>query len=281
MNYLLESQGKGFRSKLIAAFNELLHVPTTKLIVVDRVIECLHTASLLIDDIQDMSTLRRGRPVAHRIFGIAQTINSANHAYFLAQKHLEQLENPAALPIFTEELLNLHRGQGMELYWRDSLTCPTEGEYVDMVLNKTGGLFRLAVRLMQLESETDCDLVQLVNHLGIIFQVRDDYQNLRGEAYTSNKGFCEDLTEGKFSFPIIHGIHQSPTHSQLLDILRQRPTDNAIKSFAVEHLEAMGSFKHCRRTISRLVAEAKLMAADLAGDKIRLVQEILEFLEFE
>lgn len=102
-----------------------------------------------------MSTLRRGRPVAHRIFGIAQTINSANHAYFLAQKHLEQLENPAALPIFTEELLNLHRGQGMELYWRDSLTCPTEGEYVDMVLNKTGGLFRLAVRLMQLESETD------------------------------------------------------------------------------------------------------------------------------
>jgi geranylgeranyl pyrophosphate synthase len=47
MNYLLESQGKGFRSKLIAAFNELLHVPPDKLVVIDRVIELLHTASLL------------------------------------------------------------------------------------------------------------------------------------------------------------------------------------------------------------------------------------------
>lgn len=121
----------------------------------------------------------------------------------------------------------------------------------------------------------------MINHLGIILQIRDDYQNLRGEAYTSNKGFCEDLTEGKFSFPIIHGIRQNPIHSQLLDILRQRPTNDAIKTFAVEHLEAMGSFKYCRRTISRLVAEAKLMATDLGGDKIRLIQEILEFLEFE
>lgn len=99
-----------------------------------------------------MSTLRRGMPVAHSVFGIAQTINSANYAYFLAQKHLENLQNMNALPIFTEELLNLHRGQGMDLHWRDSLSCPTEAEYFDMVSNKTGGLFRLAIRLMQLES---------------------------------------------------------------------------------------------------------------------------------
>lgn len=93
--------------------------------------------------------------MAHSIFGIAQTINSANNAYFLAQQKLEQLKNPQASIIFTEELLNLHRGQGMDLYWRDSLTCPTEEEYLEMVSNKTGGLFRLAVKLMQLESKHD------------------------------------------------------------------------------------------------------------------------------
>lgn len=106
-----------------------------------------------IDDIEDSSKLRRGFPVAHSIFGIAQTINSANHAYFWAQSELLKLGKAEAFEIFTEELLRLHRGQGMDLYWRDSLTCPTEEEYLEMVANKTGGLFRLAIRLIQLESE--------------------------------------------------------------------------------------------------------------------------------
>lgn len=58
-----------------------------------------------------------------------------------------------AIDIYTDELVNLHRGQGMDLYWRDALTCPTEEDYLEMVGNKTGGLFRLAIKLMQAESE--------------------------------------------------------------------------------------------------------------------------------
>ena len=65
------------------------------------------------------------------------------------------MNNPKLIEIFTEELLNLHRGQGMDLYWRDSLTCPSEADYLEMVGNKTGGLFRLAIKLMQAESETN------------------------------------------------------------------------------------------------------------------------------
>lgn len=96
--------------------------------------------------------LRRGVPVANSIFGTAQTINSANYVYFLALQALSSLSNPAAMTIFTEELLNLHRGQGMDLFWRDTLTCPSEADYLEMVGNKTGGLFRLAIKLMQAES---------------------------------------------------------------------------------------------------------------------------------
>ncbi|CAG8824067.1 22466_t:CDS:2, partial [Gigaspora rosea] len=76
------------------------------------------------------------------------------------------------------ELLNLHHGQGMELYWRDSMICPSEAEYINMVLNKTGGLLRLA--------------------------------------HTDSKGFCEDLTEGKFSFPIMHSIHTGNNYNRLM-----------------------------------------------------------------
>ena len=132
-----------------------------------------------IDDIQDASDLRRGSPAAHRVFGDARTINSANYAYFLAQKELLQLRNPwEAFQIFNDELLNLHRGQGMELFWRDTLTVPTVEQYLQMISNKTGGLFRLAVRLMQSVNPSDHDILPLTELLGLIFQIRDDYRNL-------------------------------------------------------------------------------------------------------
>ncbi len=108
-----------------------------------------------VDDVEDSSLLRRGVPVAHRIFGTAQTINSANYVYFGALQELLKLNNPRAIEIYTEELCNLHRGQGMDLFWRDTLTCPSEDDYLEMVGNKTGGLFRLAVKLMQAESSSE------------------------------------------------------------------------------------------------------------------------------
>ena len=93
--------------------------------------------------------------MAHRIFGTAQTINSANYVYFGALRELLKLNNSRSIEIYTEELCNLHRGQGMDLFWRDTLTCPSEDDYLEMVGNKTGGLFRLAVKLMQAESSSE------------------------------------------------------------------------------------------------------------------------------
>jgi len=151
--YLYAHPGKDIRKQFIGAFNEWLEVPPESIEVITKVVGMLHTASLLVDDIEDSSTLRRGLPVAHSLFGKAQTINSANYVYFQALQELQKLKNPKAITIYTEELLNLHRGQGMDLFWRDTLTCPTEDDYLEMVGNKTGGLFRLAVKLMQAESK--------------------------------------------------------------------------------------------------------------------------------
>ena len=150
--YLLNSPGKDIRKQLIEAFNAWLKVPPESLAIITNVVGMLHTASLLIDDVEDSSILRRGLPVAHSIFGTAQTINSANYVYFAALQELLKLKNPRVIEIYSEELCNLHRGQGMDLFWRDTLTCPSEDDYLEMVGNKTGGLFRLAVQLMQAES---------------------------------------------------------------------------------------------------------------------------------
>jgi geranylgeranyl diphosphate synthase type 3 len=144
------------------------------------------TDNLRIDDIQDDSKLRRGEPVAHLVFGVAQTINSANYTYFQAMEELYKLKDPSgAMKIFLEEMLNLHRGQGMDIFWRDTLTTPTESEYLKMVSNKTGGLFRLALRMMMACSRTGADVLNISEIIGKLFQIQDDYRNLCSDDVSS------------------------------------------------------------------------------------------------
>ncbi|KAJ5379965.1 terpene cyclase [Penicillium cataractarum] len=281
LDYLGSLPGKDIRGKLISAFNEWFKIPEEKLEVIKRVVGLLHVASLLIDDIQDSSKLRRGLPVAHNIFGVAQTINSANYAYFRAQSELFTLGKPQALDIFTEELLRLHRGQGMDLYWRDSLICPTEEEYLEMVANKTGGLFRLAIKLIQLESENTMNCVPLVDLLGVIFQIRDDYQNLQSDQYAKNKGFGEDITEGKFSYPIIHSIRQDHGNPQLMNILRQKTEDEDVKRYTIQIIESTGSFEFTRQKLISLTTQARAVLKSLGVDQSSGLASILEFLELK
>ncbi|CAJ2502687.1 Uu.00g100810.m01.CDS01 [Anthostomella pinea] len=261
--YLFAHPGKDLRTLMVNSFNAWLHVPQESLDVITKVVGMLHTASLLVDDVEDNSVLRRGLPVTHSIFGTAQTINSANYVYFCALQELQTLKNPKAVSVYTEELLNLHRGQGMDLFWRDTLTCPTEEEYLEMVGNKCGGLFRLAIKLMQAESNSRIDCVPLVNLLGIIFQIQDDYRNLSSPEYGENKGLCEDLTEGKFSFLIIHSIRSNPANLQLLNILKQKTSDDEVKRYAVKYMEGTGSFDYTKKVVDVLVERARKMADDI------------------
>ncbi|KAK5164005.1 hypothetical protein LTR04_002105 [Oleoguttula sp. CCFEE 6159] len=323
-DYMFNHPGKDIRAQLISAFNAWLQVPKESLAIITKVVGMLHTSSLLIDDVEDSSLLRRGVPVAHSIFGVAQTINSANYIYFCALQELLKLNNPEAIRIYTEELLNLHRGQGMDLYWRDTLTCPTEADYLEMVGNKTGGLFRLAVKLMQAESSitnpTACssvpsprngddaqpgassadpssgrsathplqsnpaapptDCVPLVNTIGLLFQILDDYKNLASPTLHAQKGLCEDLTEGKFSFPVIHAIRADASSQILVNILRQKTHDAAVKRYAVDYMERVGSFAYTRKVLRELGRRAlreteALDAGRGRGDGVRRILELM------
>jgi len=184
----------------------------------------------MLDDIQDGSDLRRGSPAAHIVFGVPITINSANFAIIQAIEATKGLPRPAeSMAIVVEELLGLHIGQGVDLHWTHRGTCPSEAEYLEMVDNKTGGLFRLLARLMQMNasspsstlssclpsSDNEAPSVEknatvnvdlFIKLLGQCFQIRDDYQNLNSAQYADQKGFCEDLDEGKFSFPLVHAL---------------------------------------------------------------------------
>jgi geranylgeranyl diphosphate synthase type 3 len=93
---------------------------------------------------------------------------------------------PEAIKIFNEEMMNLHRGQGMELYWRDTCQPPSEEDYLQMISNKTGGLFRLIVRLLQAASPVNIEVSKLVDVMGLIFQILDDLKNVCDEKVCLN-----------------------------------------------------------------------------------------------
>jgi geranylgeranyl diphosphate synthase type 3 len=86
-----------------------------------------------IDDIQDNSTLRRGIPVAHSIYGVASTISAANYSLLKQLNKLHNLNHPEAITVCTEYLMDVYCGQGMEIFWRENYTCPSFEEYKQMV----------------------------------------------------------------------------------------------------------------------------------------------------
>lgn len=290
--YISAHPGKEIRPRFIEAFNLWLKVDEADLEVIRRVVTMLHNASLLMDDVEDNSELRRGLPVAHTIYGVPQTINSANYVYFLAMQEMLKLASierkgdkrdagssaTELMAMVTEELLNLHRGQGLDLFWRDSLTCPSEEQYIEMVLGKTGGLFRLSVKLMMARSDSSQDFVPLVNLISVYFQIRDDYMNLQSSEYEDNKGFCEDLTEGKFSFPVVHGVRADRSNRQILNVLQKKTTSVSLKRHAVEYLDKhTHSFEYTRSVLRKLLGQIEEELARLGGNN--LLEGILKALK--
>ena len=79
------------------------------------------------------------------------------------------------------------------------------------------------------------------------------------------KGTCEDLSEGKFSFPVVHSVRADLTDRRLLNILARRPTDDETKKYAVEYIESTGSLSYTKRAVARLMEEAKRVADEIDG----------------
>ncbi|WFD21069.1 hypothetical protein MCAP1_003325 [Malassezia caprae] len=266
--YLDAHPGKEIRSRIIDAMQAWLPADDDAVARIKQWVRRLHTASLLLDDVEDSSALRRGVPAAHTIYGVPQTINTANYVCFQVVADMVQLQ-PQAVPAITKELVALHRGQGMELFWRESLQCPSEAEYIDMVVNKTGGLFRIAVQLLATAGGTEDrahELIPLVNMLGLLFQIRDDYMNLHSAPFSQTKGFCEDLTEGKFSFPLLHAIRTAAPDRTLLHILRQRTHDMEPKKYVLDYLARIThSFDYTRTVLAALEAQARAEMARLGA----------------
>ncbi|KAI5967890.1 DPH5 [Candida margitis] len=286
----LPSNNNNIRRKFIRIFNQLFFgdgLTEIELEGINEVISILHNSSLLIDDIEDNSKYRRGFPSAHVKYGQPLTINCANLMYFKAMKIAGNLLDYSSRKDYgseitdnyngrlqdthkalVSEMINLHNGQGLDIYWRDFLPelpkLPTVEDYLDMVQNKTGGLFRLSVKLLKAcspkpPSEEEFDrIVAIANLAGIIYQVRDDYLNLVDARYSTMKGIAgEDLIEGKLSLPILINLREekdwanSPVHKILYEFRssKQRSKQPGLLQDAVTYLHNTDSMHATYRTL--------------------------------
>ncbi|KAK8015780.1 Ophiobolin F synthase [Apiospora marii] len=290
VDYVSSMPSKGVRSALIDALNTWMHVPPAAVKKITSVVNTLHNASLILDDLQDNSPLRRGFPAAHVLFGQAQSINSATFMFVRAVGQVSQGLSPAALTAVLEELGGLYLGQSWDLHWKHNLSCPSEAEYVNMVDHKTGGMFRMLLRLMQAESTTSfskttpttptslrLDFEKLTLLFGRFFQIRDDYMNF-GD-YAAQKGLCEDLDEGKFSYPVVWCLAHHPEYrGHILGVFRQRPTaassdgsplSRECKAHLTECLRKSGAFAKtldCLRDLERELEGEIERLEGLAGE---------------
>ncbi|KAL2817761.1 isoprenoid synthase domain-containing protein [Aspergillus cavernicola] len=286
-DYINALPSKGVREQAIDALNVWFRVPGAKLERIKLVTTILHNASLMLDDLEDRSNLRRGRPSTHTIFGAGQTVNAANYQIIRALEEVQKLGNGESVLVLTEELKNLYVGQSMDLYWTNNLICPSLNEYFQMIENKTGGLFRLFGRLMSLHSTNPIkvDVSDLLNQFGRYFQTRDDYQNLISAEYIKQKGFCEDLDEGKFSLPLIHLMQTMPCNYVVRNLWTQRRVNEkatlAHKQVILDLMEKSGSLQFTVDALDILHVEVKKSIAELERKfgvenfQLRLILELL------
>ena len=254
--YINSLPSKGARDTFIDAL--AVWTPTTICNInhVKETIKSLHNISLMLDDVEDGSELRRGQPSTHMIFGLPQTINSAGYFVLEALKQLRDFD-PECMRLALEHVQDLYLGQGFDLYWTRQGVCPSEDEYLAMVDKKTGGLFRLAAQLLQrLSHRDDITLEPFIQLLGQFFQIRDDYNNLVDQTYTDQKGFCEDLDEGKYSFPLVHALQNGKQNIQLQALLQSRRDNGGMskeaKVMILQQLDACGSMAYTKRRLQEM-----------------------------
>lgn len=239
---LLDRGGKRWRPVLCMLVAELLGHKRTEIFEIAALCEIIHNGTLLVDDIEDSSTVRRNKPCVHLLFGTDIAINAGNLMYYAPMLYLQKCgkfssEIMAKLnQIYFEEMVQLHIGQGWDILWHNTDRLdgdfPTEDQYLQMTAHKTGVLARLSSRMVcatlnATQEQTEV-LIKFVENMGVAFQIQDDLLNLEGEQFKKTKGYNgEDIHQGKITLMVIHYLQNSKNPNELIEILKKRTEDEA------------------------------------------------------
>ena len=236
---------------------------------VGAAIEMFHNFTLIHDDIEDDSEMRRGKPTLHRAYGIPLAINAGDGLFMMVWEALLKAKLPPAKLFEVQHVLSsafrrVLEGQAIELNWyREKKFDISEELYFRMVEGKTGALISASCEagaLMAGATEEQLDALRNFGMaVGIAFQVQDDVLNLVGSETKYGKEIGGDMSEGKRSLITIHALAHAPPKDKkrLTEILSSRTKDPAQVREAIDICKRTDSIHYAAQTAKSMVETAK------------------------
>lgn len=212
IEYVLTCGGKRIRPMVLLLSAHALSDNAHHHIDLAAVIELIHTATLLHDDVVDSSTLRRGHKTAHTIWGSSASVLIGDFLYSRAFQIVVDLNHREVLDIFAKATHYIAEGEILQL-----VNCKnpdtTEEFYFEIIQRKTAKLFEIAAQLgATLATESRQQIEALRNYgvnLGLAYQLIDDALDYSRSAEETGKNVGQDITEGKMTLPLIHAMRKS------------------------------------------------------------------------
>jgi len=239
VSYYKNQKGKNIRKLLGDLFGKLLSVNQEDIELANNIINSFHNASLVIDDIEDNSLLRRNEPCSHIKYGIPLTLNAGYMEIFQSLKIISTQYSSNTTNKIIEYLYHLHEGQGMDIYYTTNKIIPSLEDYTKMIVYKTGYPMLINLELLFDKSKNVIfkkKYVQFKNILinfSIFYQIRDDYINLTDVNYWKEKGFCQDFDEEKISYLITY--FKTINNTDILELLKDKTNEGKIKILKLFH----------------------------------------------
>ena len=223
------------------------------------IVEFIHTATLLHDDVVDDSQLRRGRRTANALFGNEAAVLVGDSLYSRAFQMMVAFGDMQVMRIMARTTREIADGEVLQLLNRQDPDT-TEASYLEVIHRKTAMLFEAAARLgavcANAPPQQEDAMARFGRHLGIAYQLVDDVLDYRGRTGEIGKNVGDDLAEGKPTLPLIHAIRESRGRNTriLQDAIRTRGLDAIDEVIAV--VESAGSIAYTARLAANEVALA-------------------------
>ena len=210
-HYIVDAGGKRLRPILVLLAARCCGSETTAPIALASVIEFIHTATLLHDDVVDMSSLRRGRPTVNAEWNNPSSVLVGDFIYSRAFQLLVSIGDMRIMEIMADTTNKIAEGEVLQLINKHN-PASTEQSYMQVIHNKTAILFEAAAHCGAILANADAatqDALRLFGlHIGTAFQLIDDALDYDGDAVSLGKNVGDDLAEGKPTLPLIHAMTQ-------------------------------------------------------------------------
>ncbi len=279
--YIIGSGGKRLRPALVLLAAGALGYQGTHHHELAAVVEFIHTATLLHDDVVDESDLRRGRKTANAEFGDAASVLVGDFLYSRAFQMMVGVQSMRVMQVLADATNTIAEGEVLQLLNAHNASID-EHAYLDVVRRKTAKLFEAAAQLGAVLGKADAALEEGLatygRHLGTAFQLIDDVLDYSGDAAETGKNIGDDLNEGKPTLPLIRVIQQGSAEDAAL--VRRAIEEGGREGFesvleAIRHTDALAYARDKAQQEVRLACEA---LAPLANSKYK--QSLLELARF-